>query len=90
MKVKMKRWIWIWIPAVLALCLMGPVHAAGNIAGTTGTTSTAGTTGDAAIVIKDLQIPENITPGDTFDLSFVLKNAWQSDVRETKRDLCIS
>ena len=70
----MKTKILIWIPVVLALCLMGQVNAAGEA---------AGTRGDAAIVIKDIQVPENIMPGDTFDLSFVLKNAWQSDVRET-------
>ncbi len=70
----MKMRMSIWIFAVLALCLMGSVHAAGEA---------TGTTGDAAIVIKDLQVPENVMPGDTFNLSFVLKNAWQSDVRET-------
>jgi hypothetical protein len=38
--------------------------------------------GDASLVLRDIQIPPGIYPGDSFNISFKVENSWYSDTKE--------
>jgi len=54
---------------ILILCFTCPVFAQAS-------------SGDAGLVLKDIQIPADIHPGDSFDISFKVENSWYADTKE--------
>lgn len=54
---------------ILLLCFTCPVFAQTS-------------SGDAVLVLKDIQIPADIHPGDSFNVSFKVENSWYADTKE--------
>ncbi|MEE9474456.1 MAG: hypothetical protein V3V36_02165 [Candidatus Hydrothermarchaeaceae archaeon] len=54
---------------ILILCFTCPVFAQAS-------------SGDAVLVLKDIQIPSEVYPGDSFDISFKVENSWYADTKE--------
>lgn len=57
------------IVGILLLCLTGSAFAQTS-------------TGDAGLILKDIQVPDSVDPGDSFNISFKVENAWYTDSKE--------
>lgn len=54
---------------ILLLCFTCPVFAQTS-------------SGDAGLVLRDIQVPPEIHPGDSFTISFKAENSWYADTKE--------
>jgi hypothetical protein len=54
---------------VFLLCFGSPVSAQSS-------------SGDAILVLKDIQKPQEVSPGDSFDVSFKVESGWYADTSE--------
>lgn len=54
---------------VILMCFTSPVFAQSS-------------SGDAGLILKDVQLPDGVDPGDSFDISFKVENSWYADTRE--------